>query len=299
MGLQYISHNDIDFKKWDEVVKNSESGLIYSLSFYLDVVTHKSWDALILDDYRAVVALPINRKLFGIPQLFQPPFTQQLGLLGDYTPNELELVHSEVEKKFRRISYPFHFSNAVSIKKKTNLIIDLNRSYADIEKGFSSSLRKRLRKTLDVQIQKGDDVNQLVSFYKEQLADKVSLNEAQYSIANSLFTKVLENELGFIRQVKYHDEIMAIGMFLRFNNRIINVFGASVSSDKFPNAMAVLIASVLRENANSNQVFDFEGSEISGVQTYFQSFGSVNQDYPVLEVNRLPFWVKMLLKLRR
>lgn len=298
MGIRYISHNDIDFKKWDDVV-NSSNGLIYSLSFYLDVVTNKSWDAIVIDDYRAVIALPTNRKLFGIPQLYQPSFVQQLGLVGEYTAEELKLVENEIHKRFKRVSYPFNHQNAFDTKKKTNLIIDLNQSYEEIESGFSSTLKKRLRKTSSTTVETTNDVDGLVSFYQTQLGDKVSLNDAQYEMAKRLFQAVLDKQCGHIKQVIFEGSTVAIGMFLKCNHRIINVFGASVPTEQFPNAMAVLITSVLKENANSDAVFDFEGSEIPGIQSYFKSFGSSHQDYPILEINRLPFWVKLALKLRR
>lgn len=298
MGIRYISHNDIDFKKWDDAV-NSSNSLIYSLSFYLDVVTNNSWDAIVIDDYRAVIALPTNRKLFGIPQLYQPSFVQQLGLVGEYTAEELRLVENEIHKRFKRVSYPFNHQNAVDTKKKTNLIIDLNQSYEEIESGFSSTLKKRLRKTSSTTVETTNDVEALVSFYKTQLGDKVSLNDAQYEMAKRLFQALLDKQCGVIHRVIFGGNTVAIGMFLKCNHRIINVFGASVPTEQFPNAMAVLITSVLKENANSDVVFDFEGSEIPGIQSYFKSFGSSHQDYPILEINRLPFWVKLALKLRR
>lgn len=41
----------------------------------------KNWDALVLNDYEAVMPLTWNKK-YGICYLYQPPFTACLGITG-------------------------------------------------------------------------------------------------------------------------------------------------------------------------------------------------------------------------
>jgi hypothetical protein len=54
--IQYLSHKNIDKIKWDAVIASSSNRLIYGYSFYLDHMA-KQWDALILNDYEAVMPL--------------------------------------------------------------------------------------------------------------------------------------------------------------------------------------------------------------------------------------------------
>ena len=75
-SIQYILHRDINQQKWDACIAEASKGLVYSYSFYLDA-TAKNWDALILNDYEAVMPLTWNKK-YGIYYLFQPPFTPSL-----------------------------------------------------------------------------------------------------------------------------------------------------------------------------------------------------------------------------
>ena len=77
--ISFCKHNNIDFKKWDDCISNSINRKIYSFSWYLDIVANKSWDALILDDYKAVMPLPYRRKL-GKEYIYMPYFTQSLGV---------------------------------------------------------------------------------------------------------------------------------------------------------------------------------------------------------------------------
>ena len=67
-GIVYTKHTYIDKQKWDECILKSHNGLIYSTAAYLDSMAG-SWDALILNDYEAVMPLPWRKK-FGIQYIY-------------------------------------------------------------------------------------------------------------------------------------------------------------------------------------------------------------------------------------
>ena len=75
--IRYLTHNQIDKQRWDDCIEKSPDGIVYAWSWYLDVV-HPSWEALVEDDYEAVMPLTGNKK-FGVNYLFQPFFTQKFG----------------------------------------------------------------------------------------------------------------------------------------------------------------------------------------------------------------------------
>jgi hypothetical protein len=76
--IQYLTHNQIDKKKWDATI--AECGNIYAFSWYLDIV-HPHWEALVEGDYQVVMPITGGKK-FGINYLFQPYFVQQLGVFS-------------------------------------------------------------------------------------------------------------------------------------------------------------------------------------------------------------------------
>ena len=88
--IRYLRHNEIDREKWDACIAASENGLVYAYSWYLDVV-HPEWEALVMDDYAAVMPLTGGRK-FGVEYLFQPFFVQQLGA---FSPDCMKLNDNE------------------------------------------------------------------------------------------------------------------------------------------------------------------------------------------------------------
>jgi hypothetical protein len=61
-------------------IARSFNGIVYAYSWYLDIVS-PGWDALVKDDYKSVMPLTWRKK-YGIKYLYQPFFTQQLGVFS-------------------------------------------------------------------------------------------------------------------------------------------------------------------------------------------------------------------------
>jgi len=70
--LSYLPYKQIDKVKWDACIRHSMNRLIYAESVYLDHMA-VNWDAIVLNDYEAVMPLPWKKKL-GIRYLYQPSF---------------------------------------------------------------------------------------------------------------------------------------------------------------------------------------------------------------------------------
>ncbi|MCK4361546.1 MAG: hypothetical protein KAV70_07350, partial [Bacteroidales bacterium] len=78
--IKHLTYQQINKSKWDECIKKSFNGIIYGYSWYLDIVC-KHWEALVENDYERVFPLTTGKK-FGINYLYQPFFTQQLGVFS-------------------------------------------------------------------------------------------------------------------------------------------------------------------------------------------------------------------------
>ncbi len=78
--IKYLKHHEVAKDKWDECIDKAFNGIIYAYSWYLDLVSPE-WEALIEDDYSIVFPLT-QRNKNNINYLFQPVFTQQLGVFS-------------------------------------------------------------------------------------------------------------------------------------------------------------------------------------------------------------------------
>jgi len=260
------------------------------MSYYLDVVCDHHWDAIVLGDYEAVIPLPHNRKLFGMYQVYQPFFCQQLGVFGEASVSDML---NAVPMKFKLIRTNLNSGNHIEdATMRTNLVIELNKSHDEVMANYSSSLRKRLRKASDFVVIETEDVGRIVNQYKARLQAKVNLPEGAYHIAEAAFRRAVENEQAVLLEVELDGNEVASGIFLKDDKRIYNVMASSSPEKQHAVAMSVLLNHIIESHQNTGMIFDFEGSDITGVRKYFESFGAESESYLTYHLNRLPFWIK-------
>lgn len=294
MELRYLKNQDINRIHWDAAVDQSPSGLPYAYSWYLDTLVGNRWDGLVAGDYDLVMPLPWNRKLFGIYQVFQPAFCQQLGAFGAEEKNALPTFLSAIPNHFKYVLLALAteifdwetWSTKGTFRKKENLLLPLNPSFQELSNNFSKSLRKRIRKA-SVQLiwEPSTDIKGLIQFYQKQLIDKVPLTPNRCQQLEQLFTILLARnkaDLYLVKDASGH--VCCQGLFIKTQHRIINLFGASDDLGRQNFAMHFLLAKVLEKYASQPMIFDFEGSEIPGVAAFFKSFGA--QSVPFLEYKR-------------
>ncbi|GAB5552375.1 MAG: hypothetical protein Sapg2KO_19660 [Saprospiraceae bacterium] len=294
MQVRYLKNKDINRTRWDLAVDQSPSGLPYAYSWYLETLVGNQWDGLVFGDYDLVMPLPWNRKLFGIPQLFQPPFCQQLGVFGVEEKQALPTFIEAIPQRFQYVLLSLATVNSNweewsidgTFRTKENLILSLDYSYEELSSNFSKSLRKRIRKAKgQLSLESSEDVNGLIQFYQKELAGKVGLTSDRCQRLALLFSTLLDKNMAEIYVVKTpNQQICCQGLFLKTKHRIINLFGASNDLGRKLFAMHFLLAKVLERHANQAINFDFEGSEIPGVANFFKSFGP--QSAPFLEYKR-------------
>src|SRR5258706_6599463 len=112
--IQYILRDNIDTSKWDNCIDTADNGLIYAYSFYLDNMA-KHWDALVLNDYEAVMTLTCNSK-YGIAYLYQPFLMTQLGVFGhNITAELLESFFHQIPSRFKYWDFYLNHGNVFAL----------------------------------------------------------------------------------------------------------------------------------------------------------------------------------------
>ncbi|MEA2107399.1 MAG: hypothetical protein U9P82_11900, partial [Bacteroidota bacterium] len=113
LAINHLQNAQIDKQKWDLTIENSHNGLVYALSWYLDVVS-PGWNALVLGDYEAVMPLPVKQK-FGLEYLVQPPFCQQLGVFcSPDNENNDQYLLDQLQILFRYIHIQLNAENKLT-----------------------------------------------------------------------------------------------------------------------------------------------------------------------------------------
>src|SRR5262245_56125332 len=115
-SISYLTNEQINMKEWDACIETAPNGQVYAYSVYLNRMA-KNWDALVLNNYEAVMPLTWNKK-YGIHYLYQPPFTACLGVFGkEVNANLLEEFLSHIPDKFRYWDIYLNQGNHFSLEK--------------------------------------------------------------------------------------------------------------------------------------------------------------------------------------
>lgn len=301
--ISYLLNREIDRVRWDACIDKAYNGLIYPYSFFLDSMTDKKWDALVLNDYEAVFPLVWNSR-FGLKFLYQPYFCQQLGLFSVRRIDE-KLMHAFIRKipgKFRYWNFHLNYENkfydpAIRFINRTSYCIDLNKEYTDIYDHYKPDAKKNLAKAVlkGYSYRSDGDISLSAACFFESYGRYYDRMELWKERITSCAGEAVRTGRGFQRTVYGpDDELWCAGFFFMACGRIHYAMAAPTEAGKKYGATHILIDEVLKEFSGKNLVFDFEGSDISSVAYFYSKFGSSAFHYLQLLRNRLPWWCRFL-----
>jgi hypothetical protein len=304
--MQWLPRQEIDVARWDAAIAQDSRPLPYGLHWWLDTVATAGWSGLVLDNYRAVMPLPhgtsrlqrffpLAHRLFGGydrwwtgngVRVQRPPFAQQLGPFGEYTPTEVKTLLSFATQKTILNGFPVSARITEQLlpvglprRKRTNLVLDLGVPYETIFNGYGKTLKKHLRKSAPYHLTPAP-APLVVSTYQQQLKTKTGLRAQHFTIIKDLIQEATHQELGKCYQLKNDGgKLLAAGFFPIYQRRVINLFASSTPLGYEQRGMAKLLDAVIQEHQPTADFFDFEGSDIPGVREFFESFGPASAPY--------------------
>src|SRR5258705_437165 len=151
--IQYLANAEIDKQKWDACIGNASNSLVYGQSFYLDTMA-KGWNALILNDYEAVMPLPWRKKA-GFQYLFQPPATPTLGVFGnDIAPDLVSAFLTTIPTTFKLWDISLNHFNPLSpslaypVFKRNNFVLPLDSPYEQLQDQYHQNIKRNTVKAV-------------------------------------------------------------------------------------------------------------------------------------------------------
>ena len=299
-AIRFVKNKDIDYQKWDQCVARSSLPLIYSQSWYLDLIC-PNWDALVSGDYMFIMPLIIKRK-FGMSFLQQPIFAQQHGIFPEtdnVTQNNFLTI---IRDQFKYVnihlnaSHTEPFPEGFAVYVRNNFILNLSLSYPERKNIYSKYTCRQIRKAEDnkVFIIKGMQSSEYFDL-------KVSSTKGKLLMSSMPTLKRLieyghSHENGVIYAAyNEHNTLCAAAFFFFAGQRVISMNAVSTAEGKNIHAMHKIVDQFIQEHSGLPLTLDFEGSMIPGVAGFNQGFGTETEQYYCLKSNRLPIpfrWLK-------
>ena len=306
LELNYLTYDQINKTKWDACINNSINKLIYAESFYLDTITD-NWDAIVLNDYEAVMPL-IWKKKFGIKYLYQPAFFQQGGIFSSkQLQNEILyafITTASQHFKFGEFTLNFlndslHADGFFTLKKRNNFIYQLGNTYDKIAAAYSTHIKESLKIAEKFQLQyiKSVDYKKAINIYKKLYKERLpDFKNKDYVNFETICNYYLNLNRIIVREVWSNDgnSILACVVLLKDENRLYNLVSSVFPEGKKMQANYFLYDNIFKEFSVANIIFDFEGSDIPGIAYFYKKWATANQQYPFIKWNLLPAPIKLI-----
>lgn len=284
--IRYVQGHEIDRLKWDACVSNASNGLIFGNKIFLDMLAD-NWNAIVIDDYKAVMPLPW-RKTFFVAYYYRVPFLAQSGLFGKVDDS----LHKQLRKKiFSKIKFGdlvLNFDNAAIAKElsaapATNMILPLDNDYTTLRKKYHRDLEKSLKRAVRYEhIYVADDnLKQVISLFRKNYAGKIrKVRGVDFERFTGLCLHLQQENKAIVRKVTDgKGRLVAASLLLKDAKRIYNMLNVVMPEGRRKLANHFLFDNLVSEFSGSGLIFDFEGSEVPGIRKFYESFGAINEPY--------------------
>ncbi len=291
--MKFFHHEDIDKAKWDLLVHESTNPRIYMLSWYLDIAS-PGWKAVIWDHYQAGLPLYV-KKFYLLNYVPVPLLSQQTGIIFKpgfiYQTAIKEFFKSGTFKTFFRFTVSFHsgidlqeinLPKSSSFNPRKNYNLNLNSSYEDLFRNFNDNRKRNLKKAtaLGWTCIQSDKIEPAIEMYKINQGSRQKDLKHTFQLIENIYKECCNRKLSELYCcLSEKGDPLAWCFFARFEKRIYYLFGAMNEEGKKYSAMSLIFKTVIDKYANQDLILDFEGGNLDGIGSYFESYGATAETY--------------------
>ncbi len=280
-------------KNWKEEYINSarDDWYLYHQPYYLDAVTNGNWDVVRFpEEGQAKAFLPyVTRKERDGNAIVMPPYTAFLGpvFLEDLSTSK---QYAAIEGLLDNLPdcpfieqrwnpsienwLPAYWKNFEQQTRYT-YIIDCPGDEEQIWKEISSKKRNAIRKA-----EKNLTIEEAP---KDVLLEKTSwmafLNHDKNALSNIIDTLGERGQMKILGTKNDQGEWSNLALFVWDKSRMYYLVGLRDNSKKDDEGMNLLLWTAMKDAPEGIEIFDFEGSMIKGIETFFRLLGGKPQAY--------------------
>lgn len=297
--VQHLTRQQINAKSWDECISKAYNGLIYAKSFFLDALAD-NWDALVLGNYEIVMPLPWRKK-WSIRYVYQVPFLQRLSIYGSAVDESITaFFFQKAIQIFKFINYKTDIFLSIKAMAPTickNYILPLHQPYQTIYNSYTTECKKNIRKaeTRGCILKEYSNAELTIAFFKE------TYGQFYEDYSNKLYSKLallIEDGMinGFCKSysVLVEEKVVFAASVFYDEKRIYYLIGAPNDQGRQARAPYFFINEIIKITSGKNLLFDFEGSDIPNVASFYSKFSPDIEEYYDVLINHLPAPLKWL-----
>lgn len=309
MEISHQPGKSVDSYQWDEFIRHSPHGSLYSRHAYLSA-SYPEWEAMILQESGEWKALfPVFPKSrYGIRLSWQPLFSQYTGIMLPPLTQEAPLAYYETQKQLlegvlaRIPAYPLfsmQFSPAFDYplpfvwenfqlfcRYTYQLSLNPEPAFHKLRKNLQRNIRKAEKQGWTVR--QSQDTGSFVPLMEQTLGSTVGQKQLLRPVTDITNT-LLTHGQGALLASFDKDQHMRAGILLGWDETTTYyLMGAADPQARQAGALSRLLWEGIKRAADHTSVFDFEGSMQRSLEHFFRGFGARPVPYLRIYRNQLP-----------
>lgn len=300
--IRSLERQHLNVEKYDFCVANSNQSRIFGFSWYLDIAV-SDWSVLVYKDYEAVMPVP-SRKKFGISYVYPPFWILELGIFSISEVDEqifmdfLSKNYSWVE--LRMNSENNFIQNEGLLKEMQFQQLDIFQPIANIRQKYRKDRQKDLRKAREagLKVKWDDSASVLIQLFKNTIGQRTpTIKTNDYQNLKSIIEACCKRNMGRILSVYAHDDSLVASAFvLLYQKKCTILISATDFQNRNTGANTFLIDTLISEYQKDYETFNFGGSSLPSVASYFKSFGAETISYPLVQKKG---WLSLFVRLAK
>ena len=300
--IRYLEHNEIDKDKWDDCIRTSDHPKSDILCWYLDIVC-PGWSALVYDDYKVVMPLPVRKK-YGITYVYKPFFIQQLGIIGKKVKSDkindfLNKIPAKIKLADIILDETLQLrAERHAIQGHSNYLLDIKNSYNEVRNQYHRNCIRNINKAkaAGFKFRSGISLEEFAGIlFNQIIAQEKNFGTREKEQFKLLIKESINRNAGELVGIfDNNNRIVAAAFFIISFDRIMFKVCGSIDEGKKHQAMYMLVDEQIKRYSGQYMWFDFQGSDMDGIAYFNSTFGTIPHNYYSLHINRLPGIIKFL-----
>ncbi len=189
--------------------------------------------------------------------------------------------------------------NHKNLSERKNIILKLGADTDQIKKNYSENTRRNIKKAekQDFSVSWNFNMKEIMALFTANRGQKLNISEYWTNRVMTISHAMHHKGKGHcVSLYNVKNECIAGAFYVLHDKRLYFLFSGSDAEVKKHGAMHFLINQLIEKHNSSGILLDFEGSNNEGLARFYKSFGGIEQNYPMLNINRLPFYLSWLKK---
>jgi hypothetical protein len=275
---------------YDRCIDSSPNGIIYALSWYLDIVCPE-WEILATEDHSAVMPLPVTR-LLGRKILRQPDFAWQLGIFSTDRPSPDVIQHfiRSIPSSYRRRKLCLSKFNIVppgDAKHLNSSEMDLIRPAKLLRSRYGPLMQRQLEASRKESLSYVSNVSvhdMLMFSYRLDKFHRQRLKPGDISTLRMLISNAMRFRAGQIGAAyDSHNNLCATVVFFTYNGRTSILHAAASVEGLSSGGIEFIIDRYIQGNAEKDLVLCVDNPVERRLMEIMKNCGSAISTFPCLK----------------